>query len=127
MVGLQPYYIFKDVCMLAIKVEKQKKVMKPMVSKSFSKGTLFNKSTSFTKRITFHKGSPSYTNATNSFSMEKGKEKMVEPTKGKPNMVKTNLSNKWCFKCQGDGHFQVEYPNRRVLSLTETHTIEKYL
>ena len=127
MVELQPYCTFEDVCKLAIKVEKQKKAMKPMVSKSFSKGTLSNKSISFTKGTTFHKGSPSYTNVVDSSSKEKGKEKMVEPTKDKPNMVKTNLSNKKCFKCQGYGHFQAECPNRRVLSLMEIQAIEESL
>jgi len=94
MVKLQPYCTFEDVCMLAIKVEKQKKAMKSTVAKPFTKGTSFSKSPPFNKGTTFQKGSPSNYKAAEITSKEKGKEKVVEPSKNKPIMGRLDLSNK---------------------------------
>ena len=34
------------------------------------------------------------------------------------------LEGKKCFKCHGYGHFQVNYPNRRTLSIREVDEIQ---
>lgn len=101
--------------------------MKSTVAKPFTKGTLLYKSPLFNKGTTFQKGSLSNYKATEITSKEKGKEKVVEPSKNKPTMGKLDLSNKKCLKCQGCGHFQTECPNRRTFSLIEIQAIEESL
>lgn len=108
-------------------MEKQKKAMKSTVAKPFTNETSFSKSPLFNKGTTFQKGSPSNYKAAEITSKEKGKEKVVEPSKNKPIMGKLDLSKKKCFKCQGYGHFQAECLNRRALSLMEIQAIEESL
>jgi len=51
-------------------------------------------------------------------SKEKGKTFVKEFPK--------QLDDKRCFKCQGCGHFQVDCPNRRVLTLREMEEIDQF-
>jgi len=51
-------------------------------------------------------------------SKDKGKAFVKEFSK--------QLDGKRCFKCQGYGHFQADYPNRRVLTLKEIEDIDHF-
>jgi len=107
-VDLQPYWSFKDVCKLAIKVEKYSKG-----KRAFS--TPFVKPNAPPKL--FGSSKPETTS-----------REVVSKDKGKP-FVKEfpkQLDGKRCFKCQGYGHFQADCPNRRVLTLREMEEIDQF-
>ncbi|GAV92060.1 Asp_protease_2 domain-containing protein [Cephalotus follicularis] len=109
-VELQPFWTFEDVCKLAIKVEKQKKISKGSASKPYTRGTSFSKGFSSTK--------------TETSSKDKNKFKEVEVDKEKTSIPQ---GGKKCFKCHGYGHFQAECPNRRVMTIKEMEEIESAL
>ena len=100
--------MFKDVCKLAIKVEK------------YCQGKrLFG--SSYTKPTTLPKPFvPSRLEVTpkESESKDKGKPFVKEFPK--------QLDGKRCFKCYGYGHFQANCPNRRVLDLKEIKEIDHF-
>ncbi|GAV58444.1 hypothetical protein CFOL_v3_01978 [Cephalotus follicularis] len=106
-VELQPFWTFEDVCKLAFKVEKQRKHYKPTGSKPFTRSMSSSKGYSLTKPEATMK--------------DRGKTKVDDPLKEKSNPTR---SDKKCFKCHGYGHFQAEYPNKRVVTLKEIEEIE---
>lgn len=79
--------------------------MRSSVSRTFSMGTIFTKGTTYSK--------PEVT------SKDNGKEKSVEPSKDKPNPMKPSQLDKKCFKCHDYGHFQVNCPSKKVMTLKE--------
>lgn len=60
----------------------------------------------FTKRTTFQKGSTSYYKLGINHK-DKGKEKLLDPSKDKTYPVKSTQLDKKCFKCHNYGYFQV--------------------
>ncbi|XP_074277430.1 uncharacterized protein LOC141601068 [Silene latifolia] len=101
-VELQPYASFDMLCTLSLKVESQLKsiVVAPELSLSGKwDGQRQEMASSITNTGT----------------------KPVPPVQGMPEVKgkERNFLKIRCFKCQGFGHFQSEYPNRRTLTLRE--------
>jgi len=107
-VELQPYLSFNDFCHLAIKIEKQLKGQKPFVTPSPHRPQSTPKSFPF-----YIKGE---TTPTPFKAIDKGKGIASEPPR--------RLEGKKCFKCHDYGHFQMNYPNRRTLSIREVEEIK---
>ena len=107
-VDLQPYWSFEDVCKLAIKVEKYSKG-KRSFGRSFTKPNAPSKA--------FVQSKPEMTSR-EAGNKDKGKPFVKEFTK--------QLDVKRCFKCQGYGHFQDAFLNRRVLTLREMEEIAQF-
>ncbi|GAV85281.1 hypothetical protein CFOL_v3_28719 [Cephalotus follicularis] len=78
-----------------------------MGSKSFTLGKSFSKG--------FLSSKPEAT------SQDKGKAKEGKVSKEKATLSK---GDKKCFKCHGYGHFQANYPNKRVITLQDIEEIE---
>ena len=107
-VDIQPYWSFEDVCKLPIKVQNYSKGKRQI-------GSTYTKPTTPPKPYT-----PSKTEMAlkETRSNDKGKCFVKEFSK--------QLDSKRCFKCQGYGHFQADYPNRRVLTLKEIEDIDHF-
>jgi len=101
MVDIQPYWMFEDVCKLAIKVEKYSK-SKRVFGSSHTKPTAPPKTYSTPSPTTPPKGDG---------NQDKGNAFVKEFLK--------QLDNKRCFKCQGHDHFLADFPNKRALTLKE--------
>ena len=106
-VDIQHYWMFEDVCKLAIKVEKYSK-NKEVYGSSYTKLTVPPKRYS----------SPNLNNTPRGDgNRDKGKSVIKQFPK--------QLNGKRCFRCQGYGHFQDDYPNRRALILKEIQEIDQ--
>jgi len=44
-----------------------------------------------------------------------------------PKELPKKLKGKKCFKCQGYGHFQYDYPNRKVMTIQEVEEVDATL
>ena len=107
-VDIQPYWSFKDVCKLAVKVEKYSKG-KRVFNISYSKPTIPLKPYVTSKP----KLAPKVAR-----SKDKGKTMAKEFPK--------QLEAKRCSKCQGYRHFQANCLNIRVLTLKEIEEIDHF-
>jgi len=111
-VELQAYTSFDEVCVLARKVEQQKKAkhpFKPQNSKPYTRNIPFNKGSSTPP----HK--PTNPFPSNPQRTLTPKKAQVTPTRPNPNPMSTRR----CFKFQGLGHIASYCPNRKVISLAE--------
>jgi len=111
MVELQQYTTVDQVCVLAHKVEQQRK---PKLQKR-------DLPKPFPKRQPFNKGS-SYAPPKPSIPIPSTPQKSQPPQKNQPLPNRRNpppMSNRRCFKCQGLGCIASECPNRRIISLAK--------
>ena len=107
-VQLQPYWIFNDVCKLALKVEKQLKENRGGTNRfSPNSNGAYSKSSGF-KSTTTPKDTP----------------KEQTKKEGKQPINASTSSGRRCFKCQGIRHIASECPNKRVVSLMEEEEAE---
>ncbi|GJT46198.1 putative reverse transcriptase domain, zinc finger, CCHC-type, aspartic peptidase domain protein [Tanacetum coccineum] len=103
-VQLQQYWSYNDVCRLARKVESQQK--KKASSSSSSR---------FSGRFT---GSDAVKKVANPNSNPT--QNANPPTSYNPTSSRGGVStNKWCYKCQGLGHFANDCPNKQIVTLVE--------
>lgn len=77
----------------------------------------------FTKETTFFKGSSSYSKLELNLR-DKGKEKVVEHPKERPNSGKPINKTRSASNVINCGYFQANYPNQRVMILKEIQAIE---
>lgn len=108
-VELQPYWTYKDVVKLAIKVERQiKQAPKGGNSRSWNKNVFPNRSnTSFPNPPFSNKVGP-----------QKAKSKNIDaPKSSSPNTPTSDFRR--CYKCHGLGHIASDYPNKKIVSLVE--------
>ena len=116
-VELQQYTTFDKVCILAHKVQQQKK--KQPVRREFPKPQNCNSP--------FNKGSsnqPQRTPATNTPYPQRTQapQKAFTPP-NRPNPIP--MSTRRCFKCQGLGHIASDCPNRKVITLAEWESVKE--
>ena len=117
-VELQAYTSFDEVCVLAHKVEQQKRLkpfQKPQSTKPFPRNKPFNKGSSNPPpkpQTPF----PSYPQRTPT-----PQKAPAPPFRPNPNP----MSNRRCFKCQGLGHIASECPNRKVITLAEWTAVKE--
>lgn len=78
----------------------------------------------FIKGTIFIKGSMSYSQSKLS-SKDKCKDNIMKASKDKLTPMKSSQNDKKCFKCHGYRHFQVNCPNRKVMTLKKIEEIEK--
>lgn len=104
-VELQQYSSFDEVCVLAHKVELQKKT-KPL-KKDFPKP--------IPRSFPFNKGS-SYPPPKTPIPTPNPPQKNLPPQNKPPTAFQ---GNRRCYKCQGLGHIASDCPNRRVITLAE--------
>ena len=112
MVELQAYASFDDVCVLAHKVEQQKKAkhpQKPPNTKPFIRNQPFNKGSSNPPP------KPQIPFPSNPQRISAPQKAPATPFRPNPNP----MSNRRCFKCQGLGHIGSECPNKIVVTLAE--------
>nr|GEV17079.1 putative RNA-directed DNA polymerase [Tanacetum cinerariifolium] len=103
-VQLQQYWSYNDVCRLARKVESQQK--KKVSSSSSSR---------FSGRFT---GSDAVKKVANPSSNPT--RNANSPTSYNTTSIRRGVStNKWCYKCQGLGHYANDCPNRQIVTLVE--------
>ena len=112
-IELQQYTTFDEVCVLAHKVEQQRR-RQPM-TREFSKPP--NRSSPINKGSTTQ---PQRNPATNTPYPQRTQapQRTFPPTRPNP----TPMSARRCFKCQGLGHIASECPNRKVVTLMEWQT-----
>ena len=60
----------------------------------------------------------------NSYRLEPTPKDDRDKGKGKEVAKDTPKGQKKCFKCHGYGHFQPDYPNRRVLTIREIKELD---
>jgi len=119
-VDLQAYSTFDEVCVLAHKVEQQRK-NKPLPKHENPKPP--------THEQTFNKGSspsPSFLQPTAPTSL--APQKSQTPQKNLfPQSTQRNLprNNPRCFKCQGFGHLASDCTNKRYVTLAEWKAMEE--
>ena len=119
-VELQAYTCFDEVCVLAHKVEQQRK-NKPLPKHENPKPP--------THEQTFNKGSspsPSFLQPTAPTSL--APQKSQTPQKNLfPQSTQRNLprNNPRCFKCQGFGHLASDCTNKRYVTLAEWKAMEE--
>ena len=117
-VELQSYASFDDVCVLAHKVEQQKKA-RPTFKPSNPRPPNRNQ--------TFNKGSfQPPPKPQNPFPLNP--QKTIAPQKAPAPPFHPNpnpMANRRWFKCQGLGHIASECPNRKVITLAEWTTVKE--
>ena len=112
MVDLQAYITFDEVCVLAYKVEQQKKSRQPPEPQNPKP---------FTWNQPFNKGSSNpISKPRNPFSSFP--KRILAPQKNQAPQNRPNpnlMSKKRCFTCQGLGHIASDYANHKAITLAE--------
>ena len=113
-VELQQYTTFDEVCILAHKVEQQRKakLYKRDPPKPFPRSQPFNKGSPYPPP------KPTVSNPPPPQKNQAPQKSQIPPNRPTP----SPMSNRRCFKCQGLGHIASECPNRRIISLAEWDT-----
>jgi len=119
-VELQQYTTFDEVCVLAHKVEQQRKSrpFKREFSKPLPRNQPLNKGSSSQTQTPRPTAQPFQTP-----QKTQTPQRTYPPPQNRP--APTPMSARRCFKCQGLGHIAADCPNRKVVTLAEWESLKE--
>ena len=120
-VELQAYTTFDEVCVLAHKVEQQRK-SRMNVRDSFKPySSVSNRGQPFNKGSTTPQSKPSTPFPSNPQKNQAPQRPLPNPPRPTPYPI----NQRRCYKCQGLGHIASDCPSRKVVTLAEWEAIER--